>query len=73
MNDKMAKSYEDDLIELLQDQIIQIKVATSNSKSDVIKDLKIQLADLTIRSKIELGDDVIVEIERLQKLIKLNK
>lgn len=43
-------------------------------QSELIEILKNQVADLVMMSKIELGDDVILEINRLQKLIRdINK
>jgi hypothetical protein len=39
------------------------------AKDQLIELLMNQVADLTIMSKIELGDDVIVEINRLKGII----
>lgn len=39
-------------------------------QEDLIKLYECQIADLTMMSKIELGDDVILEIQRLKKLIE---
>lgn len=40
------------------------------AQKDLIQLLEIQIMDLTMMSKIELGDDVIKEIVRLKKLIQ---
>lgn len=42
-------------------------------KDELIELLENQIIDLTMMSKIELGDDVIEEIKRLKNLIKQNK
>ena len=39
------------------------------AKDELIKVLNSQVIDLTMMSKIELGDDVIVEIKRLKDII----
>jgi hypothetical protein len=39
------------------------------AKTDLIDLLTNQIIDLTMMSKIELGDDVIAEIHRLKKII----
>jgi pentose-5-phosphate-3-epimerase len=39
------------------------------AKDELIKVLHSQVMDLTMMSKIELGDDVIAEIKRLQDII----
>jgi len=39
------------------------------AKDDLIKLLESQIMDLTMMSKIELGDDVISEIKRLKLII----
>ena len=39
------------------------------AKSELIEVLMNQVADLTMMSKIELGDDVIAEIARLKEII----
>jgi len=39
------------------------------AKDELIELLTTQVADLTMMSKIELGDDVIAEIVRLKKII----
>ena len=41
-------------------------------QQELIALLENQVADLTLMSKIELGDDVIEEIKRLKTLIKEN-
>ncbi len=40
------------------------------AKDELIKVLESQVMDLSMMSKIELGDDVIAELKRLQKLIE---
>jgi hypothetical protein len=40
------------------------------AKDQLIKVYESQIEDLTIMSKIELGDDVIEEIKRLKEIIK---
>jgi hypothetical protein len=47
-------------------QMISTKMDT---QQQLIKLLYSQIADLTMMSKIELGDDVIAEIKRLQDII----
>ena len=41
-----------------------------NTQKQLIDLLYSQVVDLTMMSKIELGDDVIAEIQRLKNLIK---
>jgi hypothetical protein len=43
------------------------------AKDELIEVLMNQVADLTMMSKIELGDDVIAEINRLKKIINDNQ
>jgi hypothetical protein len=40
-----------------------------NAKDELIQLLMSQVIDLSMMSKIELGDDVIAEINRLKKII----
>jgi hypothetical protein len=40
------------------------------AKDKLIKVLESQVIDLTMMSKIELGDDVIAEIKRLKSILK---
>ena len=47
-------------------QMISTKIAT---QQQLIQLLHSQVIDLTMMSKIELGDDVIAEIKRLQDII----
>lgn len=61
-----------ELINLLSNQVAQIEVALSSAEK-VAEDLYIKLIDLTMISKIELGDDVIAEIKRLKEEIKTLK
>ena len=49
-------------------QMISTKIAT---QQQLIQLLYSQVVDLTMMSKIELGDDVIAEIKRLQDIIGL--
>tara|TARA_R110000823_G_scaffold60801_2_gene145192 strand:+ start:150 stop:338 length:189 start_codon:yes stop_codon:yes gene_type:complete len=49
-------------------QMISTKIAT---QQQLIQLLHSQVVDLTMMSKIELGDDVIAEIKRLQDIIGL--
>ena len=42
------------------------------AKYELIKVLYSQVVDLTMMSKIELGDDVIAEIKRLKNIINEN-
>ena len=62
---------EDELIILLSDQINQLKLYSGTTKKELIKEQFQKMHDLSMISKIELGDDVITEINRLQELIKL--
>ena len=43
------------------------------AKDALIELLYIQMIDLSLMSKIELGDDVIAEIKRLQEIIHPNE
>lgn len=61
---------EDELIILLSDQINQLKLYSGTTKKELIKEQFQKMHDLSMISKIELGDDVITEINRLQELIK---
>lgn len=40
------------------------------AKDELIRVLEIQMVDLVLMSKIELGDDVIAEIQRLKSIIR---
>jgi hypothetical protein len=44
-------------------------MSKEEAKDALIKVLESQVIDLTMMSKIELGDDVITEIKRLKKII----
>jgi hypothetical protein len=46
-----------------------IKVSRESAKSELLELYETQIADLAMMSKIELGDDVISEIQRLKKII----
>jgi hypothetical protein len=52
----------------LQNEITVLKEIISAQK-ELITLLKSQIGDLTMMSKIELGDDVIEEIKRLKEII----
>lgn len=52
----------------LQNEITVLKEIISAQKQ-LITLLKSQIVDLTMMSKIELGDDVIEEIKRLKEII----
>ena len=47
-------------------QMMSLKIATQQQLIDLLYS---QVVDLTMMSKIELGDDVIAEIKRLNKII----
>jgi ferredoxin-fold anticodon binding domain-containing protein len=52
----------------------KIKVMSEEeAKNALIEVLMNQVIDLSMMSKIELGDDVIKEIKRLQEIINQNK
>ena len=48
-------------------------MSKEEAKDALIEVLMNQVADLTMMSKIELGDDVIDEIKRLKEIINQNK
>lgn len=54
------------LIEIINERK---KMSKEEAKTELIKLLMNQVADLTMMSKIELGDDVIAEIKRLKQII----
>jgi len=54
-------------------QLNKIKMSKEEAKDKLIEVLTNQVMDLTMMSKIELGDDVIEEIKRLKKIINQNK
>lgn len=56
----------------LQNEITILKEIISAQKQ-LITLLKSQIEDLTMMSKIELGDDVIEEIKRLKEILNQNK
>lgn len=56
----------------LQNEITVLKEIISAQKQ-LITLLKSQIEDLTMMSKIELGDDVIEEIKRLEEILNQNK
>lgn len=47
-----------------------LQMSKEQAKTELIKLLMNQVADLTMMSKIELGDDVITEINRLKSILK---
>jgi hypothetical protein len=56
----------------LENEITVLKEIISAQK-ELITLLKSQIEDLTMMSKIELGDDVIEEIKRLKEILNQNK
>jgi hypothetical protein len=48
-------------------------MSKEQAKDALIELLYIQMIDLSLMSKIELGDDVIAEIKRLKEIINQNK
>jgi hypothetical protein len=48
-------------------------MSKEEAKDELINVLYSQMVDLSIMSKIELGDDVIAEINRLKKIINDNQ
>ena len=44
-------------------------MSKDEAKDELIRVLMSQVTDLSMMSKIELGDDVIAEIQRLQQII----
>ena len=48
-------------------------MSKEEAKDALIELLYIQMIDLSLMSKIELGDDVIDEIKRLKEIISQNK
>jgi hypothetical protein len=46
-----------------------MEISKEEAKSQLIQLLQIQVMDLSMMSKIELGDDVIAEIRRLKAII----
>ena len=56
----------------LENEITVLKEIISAQKQ-LIALLKSQIEDLTMMSKIELGDDVIEEIKRLKEILNQNK
>ena len=64
-----ARPKQHQLDEFLKETDRPKKVSKESAKTKLIKLLTSQIADLTMMSKIELGDDVIAEIVRLKKII----
>lgn len=52
------------------ENVPQMITAKMTAQQQLIQLLYNQVIDLTMMSKIELGDDVIAEIQRLQNIIK---
>lgn len=48
---------------------LKLKVISEKAKDELITLYETQIEDLTMMSKIELGDDVIKEIKRLKQII----
>lgn len=65
MNNEQKIQPQQELINLYE-QIIQLQ-------QELIDLYETQIADLTVMSKIELGDDVIEEIKRLKSLLNNGK
>lgn len=62
---------EDELIQLLSDQINQLKIYSGkNTKQELIEKLFQEMHDLSMIYKIDFGDDVIKKINELQEKIK---
>ena len=57
------------LMELLRTTKKQKVMNKEEAKDELIKVLESQVMDLSMMSKIELGDDVIAEIKRLKNII----
>ena len=51
----------------------ETKMSKEEAKDRLIEILTNQVEDLSMMSKIELGDDVIAEIKRLKNIINQNK
>jgi hypothetical protein len=60
---------QEELIKLLEDQTLQVEMALY-SREDIIRRRKGNLSELSMIYKMELGDDAIAEIQRLQSEIK---
>jgi hypothetical protein len=60
---------QEELIKLLEDQTLQVELALY-SREDIIRQRKGNLTELSMIYKMELGDDAITEIQRLQNEIK---
>ena len=54
---------------ILEKNLIKTKMSKEEAKDALIEVLMNQVIDLTMMSKIELGDDVIAEIKRLKEII----
>ena len=50
-------------------QLEPVEPITTSAEEQLIQLLEIQLVDISMMSKIELGDDVIAEIKRLKDII----
>ena len=61
-----------DKIKWMIDEYIQIQGKQIKFRDELIELLTNQVVDLTMMSKIELGDDVIAEIKRLKDIINEN-
>ena len=58
-----------DKIKWMIDEYIQVQGKQIKFRDELIELLTNQVVDLTMMSKIELGDDVIAEIKRLNEII----
>ena len=63
---KAMKEFDTDLFE---ETFINKHMSKEQAKDELIKVLYSQIVDLSMMSKIELGDDVIAEIQRLKQII----
>jgi hypothetical protein len=67
-DNRMEKVYFDEWEEIINKKENKMN-KVEEAKNELIKVLECQVMDLSMMSKIELGDDVIAEIIRLKKII----
>jgi hypothetical protein len=67
LNDDIRSEF--DKIKWMIDEYTQVQHKQIKFRDELIELLTNQVVDLTMMSKIELGDDVIAEIKRLQDII----
>jgi hypothetical protein len=75
---QITKKQQEDLLQQIIDfdqasGLYDIEMSKDQAKDKLIETLWIQMIDLSMMSKIELGDDVIAEINRLKKIINDNQ